>query len=223
MKLKSAHLMRYEAWECFIEEIITAQLLVVFDAGCRSTKACRANSLTKRAESGGLIACSHCCNTPKMANTHECNSNLCGLEAMDNQSTQCYYCGHWADARQGVVTDPLQCVKKKLCGDDEICSVTTKNIGGVTKYEFGCKQLLECQTHTIASLELQGVHTGIDIVQLAGAGTLQVIGRKRQINNCDICCGDDYCNDASCESVRRRLVTFANANRLNYTSLKVIQ
>ncbi|KAL3870672.1 hypothetical protein ACJMK2_038717 [Sinanodonta woodiana] len=139
-------------------------------------------------------------------------------------SNQCYHCGDDEDSKQGAVYDPMLCRKIKSCADDEVCRVTTLNTAGVFTYESGCNQKLQCQILTIATLQSENIDTGVDVASiLASAGKRDNPTRKRQQSICDICCGDGLCNDSDCESVKIRIMQFANATRFNYTTLKLIR
>ncbi|KAL3870650.1 hypothetical protein ACJMK2_038697 [Sinanodonta woodiana] len=205
-----------------MDSILTPSLHVIFNGGCRSKAVCRAGAghTGKRAIESYVI-CSSCCNATNSGTLTECNANLCGLTTRNKHSNQCYYCGDDADAKQGSVYDPSLCRKIKACADDEVCRTTTSNTAGIFTYEFGCSQLLQCQLRTITDLESQGVVTGVDMGHLIQTGA--IVGRKRQTNICDICCGDGLCNDAECQSVRSRILTFAKAGRFNYTTLRLIR
>ncbi|KAL3870647.1 hypothetical protein ACJMK2_038694 [Sinanodonta woodiana] len=207
-----------------MDAVLTSSLEIVYNGGCRSNLVCNAGMhLIGKKGATDHVLCSSCCNTTNRW-YGQCNNNLCGIKSSTgiNETNQCYYCGPWDDAKQSSVADPQNCRNLKTCADDEVCSVSTVNTRGLITYELGCKQLLLCQIGTIMTLELNGVNTQIDLPHLIQTGSV-VLGRKRQLDKCDVCCGDGLCNDASCEVVRRRIVQFAMAGRFNYTSLTLIR
>ncbi|KAK3602186.1 hypothetical protein CHS0354_004702 [Potamilus streckersoni] len=211
--------------ECYIEEIITPQLQVVFNAGCRSKAICSTTQTKrKRADGVSLIACSHCCEDRKTnTSSLECNVKLCGIETNSDHTNQCYYCADEDEAKQADVTDPTMCRKIKFCSDTEVCRATVKSISNKTVHEFGCYGLLPCQMLTIYALKGEGVDAHINVPHLIQTGEIQFNnGRKRQTTVCDICCGDGLCNSDSCFSVRKRIIPFVQAGKFNFTTLTLI-
>ncbi|XP_053380696.1 uncharacterized protein LOC123560450 [Mercenaria mercenaria] len=60
---------------CFTDELITDQLSIVYNAGCRSKNVCKASGGIARQKKMGLLACAKCCHS-----ADDCNSNLCGIK-----------------------------------------------------------------------------------------------------------------------------------------------
>ncbi|KAL3870565.1 hypothetical protein ACJMK2_038616, partial [Sinanodonta woodiana] len=177
--------------ECYTDELITSELQIIFNAGCRATNACKATPRPGKAIIEALFACSRCCNTPPQNSSsslshNECNDMLCGLKS----GLQCNYCLN----QQGTDAN-YPCNNKTVCPSDEVCRVTTTKIGGNTTHSFGCYNKQKCQLINKVAL-IQYGPPSIDL------GLLNGIGRKRQSVVCDVCCGDNYCNNAECHIVR---------------------
>ncbi|KAL3870649.1 hypothetical protein ACJMK2_038696 [Sinanodonta woodiana] len=192
-----------------MDSILTPSLQVIFNGGCRSTAVCRAGAgHTGKRAIASYVICSSCCNATNSGTLTECNANLCGLKTLNSKRL----ITSLAISYRLIM---LLSEKRTL-----VCRTTTRNIAGVISYESGCNQLLQCQILTISDIESEGVTTGVDIAHLI---TGEIVGRKRQINICDICCGDGLCNDDGCEVIRTRILTFAKAGRFNYTTLRLIR
>ncbi|KAK3587002.1 hypothetical protein CHS0354_026722 [Potamilus streckersoni] len=205
--------------ECYIDQLLTPQFQILYNAGCRSKAVCLTSSTThvgKRALSN-YIGCSQCCDTHGNSSNLECNIHLCGIRNRYNTTIQCYYCG--GDGIQGAVFNGRKCERVQTCNEDEVCFASTKTIGGSIMHSFGCAQKLHCQVHTTLVLEGLGISTGIDISHLTATGEIAFVGRKRQTEVCYICCGDALCNNSECWEVKNRIAAFAKARKLDYATL----
>ncbi|KAL3870577.1 hypothetical protein ACJMK2_038627, partial [Sinanodonta woodiana] len=75
------------------------------------------------------------------------------------------------------------------------CRATTSNVAGNTMYNFGCYNKENCQYLTKTAI----IQYGPASVSL---GLSNGVGRKRQSVLCDVCCGDNFCNNDECSVVR---------------------
>ncbi|XP_060567105.1 uncharacterized protein LOC132725920 isoform X3 [Ruditapes philippinarum] len=102
--------------ECYTDEVITDQLTIVYNAGCRAKQVC--HSTGKRSHFiDDCLGCSRCCSW-----RNDCNRLLCALTSASNRPhnrTQCYSCDH-RSSEQSDISDPRSCTTFDWCQPNEV-------------------------------------------------------------------------------------------------------
>ncbi|XP_053381299.1 uncharacterized protein LOC123555592 [Mercenaria mercenaria] len=211
---------------CFMDEIITDQLNVVYTGGCRSKVVCKSGvggasyvgkrSLQKRSDS---VACSRCCDVKKKTGELECNARLCGIRYTNTDSVRCFVCDtDIAGAKQGDVDMPEHCMSNTTCQVNEACSVERLYDYGETRHKYTCLRKRICLLLTKEALKRKDECVANPDPAICGHAGM----RKRTANNmCTACCGDGLCNSGSCEQVIDRLYNLWKGGVLDFDNLQV--
>ncbi|XP_045208636.2 uncharacterized protein LOC123560518 [Mercenaria mercenaria] len=193
--------------ECYMDQLRTDQLTVVFEGGCRAKDVC-SRSGRKR---GDLVLCSRCC-----AFEEDCNKRLCGIKDDTIGNSQCYKCNHQrAD---------MPCVNLAPCQPNEMCYISQKDVGGRDTFDSGCFSKLVC--HSVMALAYENYRVCVLNATVPGPGLTWNercgdIG-KRQTTVCTSCCADTACNYGTCEELRDRLFKMAEVGKFDMKTLKEI-
>ncbi|XP_060557471.1 uncharacterized protein LOC132717905 [Ruditapes philippinarum] len=200
--------------ECFMDELLTDQLTVVYQGGCRSKDVC-AKSGKKRSD---LVTCSRCCGFGD-----DCNKRLCGIKDGTLTSSQCYSCDNRNSHGFGV-TDPKLCVTLETCQPNEVCYTSQEDFGGKDTFYYGCFNKAICdnlmnnayQDFRLCVSNKTGLSPGFDRDAICGN-----IGR-RATSICHSCCADGGCNYGTCHEQNARIFTLAENGKFDMTTLKSI-
>ncbi|XP_045169636.2 uncharacterized protein LOC123532295 isoform X2 [Mercenaria mercenaria] len=186
--------------DCFLDELITEQLTVVYEGGCRPKDVCSKAGRKKR----DLVACSRCC-----ANGDDCNSRLCAIPNHNISATQCYFCDHRSPS-QSSISRPDQCVTLTTCQADEVCFTQARAMGSF---------YLGCQKKALCTILMQKVFQEMDLCnnQPETCG-----GIKRSINVCDSCCAMGGCNVGYCNRQNERLYRLWKQGLFDVHTLKTL-
>ncbi|KAL4220654.1 hypothetical protein ACF0H5_021050 [Mactra antiquata] len=203
--------------ECYMEELITEQLTVVYTGGCRAKDVCQRANGKKRAD---LASCSRCC-----ALGNDCNKRLCGIPDDTLNTTQCYSCDH-RSSQQSEVKNPEDCVTLTTCNSNEMCFTTGSDIAGSSTFFYGCQSKLICkilmkrayEDWKICVANVTSPPSGITWTQHCGDGG----AGKRSTNVCNSCCNYGGCNYGSCFEQTDRLFTLAQNGKFDVATLTLI-
>ncbi|XP_053380736.1 uncharacterized protein LOC123548065 [Mercenaria mercenaria] len=203
--------------DCFMDELITDQLTVVYVGGCRAKDVCNQSGRKRRGRRGDLVACSRCCDFDE-----DCNKRLCGIKDDTINSSQCYSCDH-RTSEQSEVKDPKKCVTLDTCQPNEMCYANQADIGGKDSFFYGCMSKLRCGILMRQAYEYYRVCTANDTAPLQ-PGTTQAeycgnIG-KRSTDLCHSCCDYGGCNYGTCRELNERVFTLAFNGKFDLNTLK---
>ncbi|XP_045194453.2 proteoglycan 4-like [Mercenaria mercenaria] len=210
---------------CYMDELITDQSTVVYTGGCRSKVVCKAGvsgspSVGKRGlqKRSDLVACSRCCDIKKKSGALDCNARLCGIKYTDTNSTRCYLCdNNRADAEQGDVDIPQDCLSETTCQPNEACGSERLDLSGKDSHKYTCLPKRICTLLTKESLKRKDeCVTNPDPAVCGNVGT----GKRAATNQCTACCGDGLCNSGTCEQVIDRLYNLWKGGALDFDTLK---
>lgn len=200
--------------ECFMDEVITAQLRIVYRAGCRAKDVCEGTNpgagVGKRAEGEEVLACSRCCK--RMNDTDGCNKRLCGI-VDPLRDSQCYACSSGqSETIQGDVTNPEDCVSFKTCQHNEACYARTHVSGGKVSFEYGCHQLAICEVLMQRMI--------VDKQACESSGNVDNCGTESLY--CFTCCAWGACNYGDCKAQNKQIYDLYKKNLFDLTTLKKI-
>jgi ferredoxin-like protein FixX len=191
-----------------MDEVITEQLTIEYNGGCRPRDVCTKGSPIGRKRE--LVACSKCCDIKK---SPECNSKLCGIKS--SNTSKCYHCESGAD--HGTVDDPDKCTNLVSCQSHEVCGAETYRLAGKDTYEFKCVQFGMCQ------ILMEQIMLRMDECNKTGSVELCGNIHKREASGdkiCTACCADSQCNSDSCEEIVVNLYSLWKGGVLDIKTLK---
>jgi len=203
--------------ECYMDELITEQLTIVYNGGCRARDVCQSASssvhIGKRDE---LVACSRCCGTKS-----DCNQRLCGITSSNINSQQCYSCDH-RNSEQSQVLKPEDCVTLTTCQSDEMCYVSQGNTGGTNQFYYGCQKKQFCVILMKAVFaDLKACSGPSPDPSICGGSKREIVKAMRNdVNLCHSCCGDGGCNFGECQDLNLRLYKLSESSLLDPVTLK---
>merc|ERR1711860_28656 len=192
---------------CYMDEVITEQLTVQYNGGCRARDVCGSAAsstgpIGRRKRE--LIACSRCCDFDEK-NGKACNSKLCGIKSSAINSSQCYFCDH-RDSDQSEVTKPEDCLTLATCQHNEMCFVQQQNLAGRDSFLYGCYSEKLCVFLMGKVFEEMAACYGPNPDKAYCQGLIS----KRSTNLCNVCCADGGCNYGSCQDIKLRLWNLYN-------------
>ncbi|XP_060567080.1 uncharacterized protein LOC132725903 [Ruditapes philippinarum] len=196
-----------------MDELITDQLSVVYNGGCRAKAVC--NTLGRKRND--LVTCSRCCGTGL-----DCNKRLCGIKDDTLNSSQCYSCDH-RTSEQSEVKDPKSCVTLDTCQPNEVCYTTQSDIGGKDTFFYGCLSKLQCQFLMKTAYENYKNCVSNKTALPPGPQRDAVCGVIGHVTSlCHSCCADGGCNYGTCEEQNNRIFTLAENGKFDIKTLKAI-
>ncbi|XP_060567096.1 uncharacterized protein LOC132725916 [Ruditapes philippinarum] len=200
--------------DCYMEEIITTNLTIVYDGGCRSKAACSTTRVRRYPE---LVACSKCCDFK-----NECNKPLCGIrDDTYIPDPQCYNCDH-RTSEQSEVADPSKCVTLTTCKPEEMCFATESDVSGRTMFFYGCLNKVECgilMGKAYDNYKMCVANVTQPPVGVSRDQACRNVG-KRSASICRACCDVGGCNYGTCEELQERIFKLAILGKFNMTTLK---
>ncbi|XP_052792753.1 uncharacterized protein LOC128226756 [Mya arenaria] len=177
--------------ECFMDEVITPTLELVYRGGCRAISQCTASSTAIGKRQGELISCSECCKTE-----NDCNTRMCGIkDPIDD--FKCYYCekGH---SDQSEVRDPKDCTTLTLCDSSQACYAQNQyHPGSDMSFRYGCFNFQMCRIMMKTAFD--------DLNQCLGHNTNLTACSTSMTEVCNFCCRGGGCNYGDCHIVRQQL------------------
>ncbi|KAL4220533.1 hypothetical protein ACF0H5_020931 [Mactra antiquata] len=205
--------------KCYMDEIITDQLTVVFTGGCRSKYVC--DQVTAVGKRQDLTACTKCCDSD------DCNKVLCGIKNDLINNSQCYFCeGRDQSNPQSDVINPKDCVTMTTCQSDEVCYTGEEGFGGDSShFHYGCHNKRTCLT--LMNVAYKDYHIcETNTTQPPGGVTwYEYCGdqryHKRSRYVCHSCCNYPSCNYGSCHEQNVRLFMLADQGKFDLTTLKL--
>lgn len=195
--------------ECYMDQVVTEQLTVVYDGGCRAKSVCARTFGRRRRE--GIVGCSRCCNSGD-----DCNKRLCAIPDDTLTSSQCYSCDH-RNSDQSEVRNPQQCVSLTTCQQDEVCYATQSDVAGTDTFFYGCQNLLMCKILMQNAYQeyLRCVKNDTNALHGTTCGF-----RARATHLCHSCCGDGACNYGTCRELNDNIFKLADLNLFDWSTLK---
>ncbi|XP_060571220.1 uncharacterized protein LOC132729469 [Ruditapes philippinarum] len=198
--------------DCFMDELITDQLTVVYVGGCRAKTVCNSSGKKRRND---LVACSRCCDFDE-----DCNKRLCGIKDDTLNSSQCYSCDH-RTSEQSEVKDPKTCVTLDTCQPNEVCYATTTDIGGKDTFYYGCLSKLQCGfLMEKAYKDFQDCVSNKTALAPGPARDAVCGNVGRATSLCHSCCADGGCNYGTCEELNNRIFALAENGKFDIKTLK---
>ncbi|XP_060567081.1 uncharacterized protein LOC132725905 [Ruditapes philippinarum] len=200
--------------DCYMDQILTDQLTVVYEGGCRAKTVC-SSSGRKRND---FIACSRCCDYEE-----DCNRHLCGIKDDTISISQCYSCDY-RTSEQSEVKDPKSCVTLDTCQPNEVCYATMSDIGGKDTFFYGCLSKLQCRFLMNNAYNEYKMCVTRSVQPPPGMTYDQACGHigKRATSLCHSCCADGGCNYGTCQELNARIFRLADAGKFDMNTLKVI-
>ncbi|XP_060574606.1 uncharacterized protein LOC132732231 [Ruditapes philippinarum] len=209
---------------CYLDELITDQKTVVYNAGCRAKDVCNAGTskpsivgkreLQKR---GDLVACSACCNRPRYSGEPECNTRLCGIKYANTNTSTCYSCDS-SSSGQGDVHEPQDCISQSVCQSNEACGVQRYDYLGSDSHRYVCLPKLICTLLTKEALKRME-----ECRQSHDSNICGNVGKRSLVNVCTACCGDGLCNTGTCEQLLDRIYNLWKGGALDLHTLQLKQ
>ncbi|XP_060567094.1 uncharacterized protein LOC132725915 [Ruditapes philippinarum] len=203
--------------DCYLDQLVTENLTIVYDGGCRSKVVC--NTPFQGRRSSDLVACSRCCNFE-----NECNTRLCGIKDDTHiHDHTCYNCDHRTSG-QSEVADPSHCVTFTTCRSEEMCYATESDVGGRTMFFYGCLNKRECGILMGKAFDNYKMCVANVTQPPAGVSRDQACRNvgKRSASLCRACCDDRNCNYGTCEELQERIFKLAILGKFNMTTLRSV-
>ncbi|XP_053380501.1 uncharacterized protein LOC123559870 isoform X1 [Mercenaria mercenaria] len=181
---------------CYMDEIITNELTVVYNGGCRSAVVCYNGSggQNLNLKAGDLIACSRCCDLDIIHGVN-CNARLCGIKSPLPTTTvspsrlTCTHCHR--------VSSLEECTGSIACGPDEECYMDQLITDRLTiVYEGGCRRKDVCQSSSSVSHSF-GKRSDLDSELVACSRCCDIPALSGQLNCNERLCGIRF----SCELI----------------------
>ncbi|XP_045192188.2 uncharacterized protein LOC123548740 [Mercenaria mercenaria] len=193
--------------ECYMDEVITEQRMVVYQGGCRAKDVC-----SRSGKRNSKTTCSSCCGFED-----DCNKRLCGIKDDTVNISQCYSCDHRRSDRP--------CLTLTSCHSNEMCYMRQEDVGGVDRFTSGCLSKLVCEHLMKRAYDFFRICGANSTLPEAGLTWVQVCGNrnnKRATALCTSCCADQACNYGTCHELNRRLFYLAENGKFDINTLKVV-
>ncbi|KAL4235961.1 hypothetical protein ACF0H5_004349 [Mactra antiquata] len=206
--------------DCYMDELVTDQLTVVYNAGCRAKDVC--SSVGNHGKRNDFISCSRCCSL-----SNDCNKRLCGIPDDTLSLAQCYSCDH-RNSEQSEVKDPKSCVTLETCQDNEVCYTTQESLQGDNTFFFGCYSKQVCRIimqqayddWRLCEKNLTQPDPGVSWTQACGSYHINIGKRSNAI--CHSCCNYGGCNYGTCHEQNDRLFNLVEQGKFDLNTLKFI-